>query len=96
MLDSYRKKLRLIDAEIAKLVAKRLEITARIGEHKIKMKLPLRDLTEEAAAQKAMREQALNLGLQAESLDALLEQILKLSIDQQSQQRTVAGLPPQD
>ena len=91
-LDQLRRRLTGIDRELIALVADRQRIVAEIGAHKIENAVPTRDYEREREVLKGARDQAIELGLEADLAEAIMRQLIRSSLTQQERTR-VASQP---
>ena len=91
-LDQLRRRLTGIDRELIALVADRQRIVAEIGAHKIENAVPTRDYEREREVLKGARDQAVELGLEADLAEAIMRQLIRSSLTQQERTR-VASQP---
>ncbi len=83
ILDELRKKVSEIDREIIKLIAKRLEITKKIGKKKKEEGIPLRNWEIEKAVIENATEFAAELGISPALIKSLMQQLITESRIQQ-------------
>ncbi|MFH0883596.1 MAG: prephenate dehydrogenase/arogenate dehydrogenase family protein [bacterium] len=87
MLDELRNQIREVDASIAELIARRLDLARRIGEEKVKLGLPVRDFATEKRVLETMDRHAERLGIDREILEGVVLQLIRGSVQLQSRNR---------
>lgn len=92
MLDDLRKEIRGVDASIAELIAKRLDLAKRIGEEKVKLGLPVRDYATEKRVLESMDKHAQRLGIESDLLEGVVLQLIRGAVKLQSSNRPPSTL----
>ena len=82
-LPNWRKQLDELDAEIIRLMARRFEVTRKIGEHKAAGDLPVRDEVREQQQLERIQELARDQGVDAELTVRVMQAIIDESAKQQ-------------
>jgi len=88
MLESLRNKIRTIDAQIAELVAQRLELAVQVGQQKEQLGLAIRDFSVEKAVLSRARDRAEQLGIDSAILEEIALLLIKSAVDVQEKIRT--------
>ncbi|HLF11783.1 MAG TPA: bifunctional chorismate mutase/prephenate dehydrogenase [Gammaproteobacteria bacterium] len=89
-LDELRKRLSEVDRELIALIAARQKIVAEIGAHKIQNAVPTRDYEREREVLKGARDQALELGLEADLAEQIMHLLIRSSLTHQERTRVAA------
>jgi chorismate mutase/prephenate dehydrogenase len=89
-LDELRNRLTEVDRELVALVAARQRIVTEIGAHKIQNAVPTRDYEREREVLKGAREQAVELGLEADLAEQILRLLIRSSLTHQEQTRVAS------
>jgi chorismate mutase/prephenate dehydrogenase len=89
-LDELRKRLSEVDRELIALIAARQKIVAEIGAHKIQNAVPTRDYEREREVLKGARDQALELGLEADLAEQIMQLLIRSSLTHQERTRVAA------
>jgi len=87
MLEELRKQIREVDAAIAELIARRLDLARQIGEEKASRGMPVRDFATEKRVLEAMNRHAERLGIDPEVLEGVVLQLIRGSVHLQSRNR---------
>lgn len=90
-LEDLRQRLTAVDRRIIALLAERQRIVADIGAHKIDHAAPTRDYEREREVLKGAREQAAELGLDADFAERIMGELIEASLTSQEQSRVAAG-----
>ena len=89
-LEQLRERLTQVDRDLIALVKERQSIVAQIGAHKIQNAVPTRDYEREREVLKGARDQAAQIGLDADLAEAILRLLIQSSLTQQEQTRVAA------
>jgi chorismate mutase/prephenate dehydrogenase len=89
-LEQLRERLTQVDRDLIALVKERQGIVAQIGAHKIQNAVPTRDYEREREVLKGARDQAVQIGLDADLAEAILRLLIQSSLTQQEQTRVAA------
>lgn len=90
-LEQLRERLSQVDRDLIELVADRQRIVAEIGAHKIQNAVPTRDYEREREVMKGARDQAEEIGLDADLAEAIMRLLIRSSLAYQEQSRVAAG-----
>ncbi len=96
-LENWRQEIRQIDAELLQLVARRMQLSLNIGQHKTKFNLPIKDFKVEKQIIERAREAAKSLGLYPALAEDLMSTLIHYSVLRQDELKRElgAGLPQQ-
>ena len=78
-IEKLREEINKIDIEILELLARRIKLTGEIGKYKQGAKLPILDKEREYQVKEMWMKKAKTLGLKAESVSVILQEILAMS-----------------
>lgn len=90
-LEDLRLRLTAVDRELIALIAARQRVVAEIGMHKIDHAVPTRDYEREREVLKAAREQARELGIDADFAERIMRELIEASLTSQEASRVAAG-----
>ncbi len=91
---SLRRRIDEVDAQIASLLAERIGIARKIGEHKRRLKLPIEDVRREKEVISRVRRLAQDMGVPPEDYEAIFREIISACKRAQSREKKVAFLGP--
>lgn len=83
-LEGLRKEIAKVDSQIWELMAKRVSIARRIGEHKRQLDLPIRNLEVEEEVVKRHLQSALTLGLNPQAVEEISRILIQEAIEEQA------------
>ena len=84
-LTRLRGELRKIDADILKLVAKRLELSREVGEHKLRMNIPIKDYQVEKQVIETARQKGKELGVYPALAEDIAKTLIRYSVIKQDE-----------
>ena len=87
-LDSLRKRIREIDAQILELASERMEVCRQVGEYKTIHKLPVKDYKVEKLIIERIRQGAKDLKISPDLAESLMKQLIKFSVLEQEDIKT--------
>ncbi len=89
-LEELRQRLTAVDRELIALIADRQRVVAEIGAYKIENAASTRDYEREREVLKGAREQAAELGVDADFAERIMRQLIEASLTSQEQSRVEA------
>jgi chorismate mutase/prephenate dehydrogenase len=84
-LETWRKEIRSTDAEILRLVARRMELALKIGAYKQEHQMPVKDFRVEKQIIEKARESAATLGVYPNLAEDLMTTLIKYSVLRQDE-----------
>jgi chorismate mutase/prephenate dehydrogenase len=90
-LEELRQRLSEVDRDLVALIAQRQRIVAEVGAHKIENAVPTRDYEREKEVIKGARERALDLGVDPDTIEQVMQLLIRSSLTQQEQTRVAAA-----
>ncbi len=95
-LETWRREIKEIDAEILRQVKRRMELALNIGNYKKKHQLPVKDFKVEKQVIEKARDAAKNLGLYPILAEELMTTLIKYSVLRQDELTREGIAPPLD
>lgn len=90
-LEELRQRLSEVDRELVALIAQRQRIVAEVGAHKIENAVPTRDYEREKEVIKFARQRALDLRVDPDTIEQVMQLLIRSSLTQQEQTRVAAA-----